>query len=213
MSMIAIPKLPVEFIEFGGCVTFETDKPELVSWVASNGLDSVVAKFSDGGHPCWLEVSIESWDEKKKIHLHVETSRVKPKHASDNDLRDAKDLVAIVSEFVEKIVSESPVIVSRARLSVPRVEIPEHGIIGRLLRFDQRSCGASFSVNGASLDIDDEVFTAMNFRENGDAVFVELWAESGIQFDSDFLIRLVELMQIGTDCYVFERSSREVTNA
>ncbi len=217
--MITLPKLPPDFAEFGGCVSFSSENQELIDWVKAHSIDHAVATFTERGEPRWLSVTLDAWecdvDETHgiTIHLHVETSRVRPSRADDVELRPAEGLVITISEFIEKAVAESPTIESRAQLIVPRADIPEHGIIGRLLRFHQRSCGASFTVDQVSLKIEDEVFSRLHFREEDDEVRVNLWAETEVVFENDYLVKIVELMRIGVDCYVFERSSREVTNA
>ncbi len=212
MPNINLPRLPSEFDEFGGCVTVETTNASLVQWVRANSRERAVARFSDGGEPRWLVVTLEAWDD-QTAHLHVETTRQKPR-VPDEGLSKADDLVVLISSFVEKSSSESPVICSLVRLPVPRAEIPPYGTIGKLLGFTRKAYGASLSLNSARLDIDDDVFTklAFNYLEEDEIVYVELRARTAVLFDSDYLVRLVALMQIGADCFVFERSSREVSS-
>lgn len=210
MFPLDLPQLPPDFEQFGVCVTVESSDKQFVSWVRENAIDNEYDEFRSGGDSWWLEVTLETWDDSTS-HLHVEAMREMPRGGKR---RSVLELSALISGFIEKASKESLLINSRARIPVLRSDIPEHGMLAELLRYSRKSCGSAFSLRGATLDIEDDVFTKLsfNYRKRDDTLFVELWAQCGIEFATDYLVRIVELMRLGADCFVFERVSREASH-
>lgn len=212
MIDLVLPKLPDGFAQFGVCAIIEAHDEKVVRWVRKHSLDDAVAEFRDqDGEQRWLEVNIDTRDD-ESVHLHVEISREKLK--SKDKPRNIEELVKSITSFLDKVGGER-VVMSRARIPVHRSEIPANGTIGRLLSFSSESCGAKFSVQGASLDIEDDAFSRLtfNYREKDQKVYVELWAISMVDFDREYLACLAELMETGAECYVYERITREPSHA
>jgi hypothetical protein len=185
--------------------------PEGVEWVRSNTLEHVIAPYeTEAGETAWMEATLELFDEDETIHFHVEFSIEKPDTDDVVEL-PAPDIVKKITTFLSQGSEQEGFAQSHAVIEVPRKEIPENGLVAKLLNFHQQSCGAKLSLAGATLTMDDEAFTKMKFaqRNESDDICVELWAEGFAEIDEGLISSFFDLLSTGFDCFAFERLSRE----
>lgn len=176
-----------------------------------------VAKDDGDDEVRWVETSLHICaEDDNSIHLHIDVYRNDPRKSKgkakkwDGVAKPIAEFLKLAKEAVEKE-GEEVYCQSRARFRVARRDIPEYGMIAGLLNFQKTSCSKSFSLTGAVLEIEDDVFDLLRFRydEDKEVVFVELWASGPVDLNGEYLARFAELMEVGAEYFVLEGSERE----
>ena len=212
MPKISIPSLPPDIRQFGSCIIFDEEIEELMVWVQSHQKRSV-SHFQEDGEDRWLSLALDACDDEDHVHFHVEIARIDLRNSKDEQLCDHNELLTLIDDFLEQAAEIEAVAQMRGRFRIARRDIPENGIIGSLLSFKKKSCGAPFALKGAKLEVDHEWFTTLDFNydDESEEVRAQLWGIAGMELDHEYLKELLEIMATGADCFIFERVSKEAS--
>jgi hypothetical protein len=210
MGRLTIPQLSKGRPHFCFCMMAEP-WDEAVDWLQKNGeWDRVTTSYqAESGETIWVEAILEFFDNEHTLHFHLEFFAGEPEERG-TEIPFA-DMVKGLEEFVGLSQDNEGFVQSHAKICVDRSSIPEHGLVAKLLHFNQSSCGAKFSLAGATLRMEDAAFTKMTFQQNDEAdeLSIELWAEGFSVIDNTILSSFFDLLATGFDCFAFERLSRE----
>ena len=222
MNRLVIPTLQPELRQIGTCVQFQTASSELLAWIEAHQCHETVSQFQlDGGEEAWLELTLgkhpegeEEDEEDTMAHFHIEVYRGECP-VDIEELGNFDDSMALISEFIQMTQKEDASTMSRAILGVERKDLPEKGMVAKLLDFHKTACGSRFSLCAATLDIEDDWFDKLDieYDEDEDEVNLRLFAFATLKLDLDYFKRMCELMAVGVDCFVFENASREQIHA
>lgn len=213
MSQLVLPTFSPRWQHFCLCVMIEP-WDGVAEWFEKNGLDKASAEFHDADGKRWFVEAILEMYAQDAVHLHIELCEGDTTDDSATQV-ELSSILQSLNEFIGMAAAQEGFAIAHGRLVVPRTEIPEHGLIGKLLNASHQSCGAAMALSGATFNMDDDAFTKMSFSHDAESeeVTVELWAEGFAEVDEELLSSFVELISTGTDCFVFERVSREQANA
>lgn len=208
-SPVTIPKLPPLLIQSGSCIVFQTSDDTLLAWARANE-GNLRANNGSGDDALWVDLNVNAWHD-NRVHFHIERGR-----AEFSDIqaerRSFTEVEQKIAEFIELADGNPLCIKSRAVLCVRRSELPEVGIICRLLRTTGTACGVPLSLSGGYLDVDDSLFTKITFstQEEAGAVHVTLDYRSEDILEGGFLPNADDIAKTGADCFIFERITPEV---
>jgi len=220
MLDVTLPELPARFDVFGGCVITKARNPDFLEWVRENTHDSTFILWRDEPDDrLWLALDLEEWED-SKVHLHVEVSCLEPKTALKEGF-SGDDFVKAITKCAEFIAQEQQsdddnvFVQARAQLSIRRADLPSDGMISTVLGVTGESCGSLTRVTAATIRVEDDAIRRIEVKydEDADSVMAQLWAICQVEIDDDYLATLAELMEVGAECFVYERSSSEMSNA
>lgn len=212
-SPVIIPHLLVPLIQSGSCIAFDPGEGRILDWSRHN--EGVFRALRDDGgeDKLWVDLAVDV-SGKGRVHFHIERGR---KEFSDveADRCGFDDVVKKITDFVELVADRSFCIRTRAVLATRESEIPETGMICRLLRTEGSACGVPLSLTGGYIELGDDLYSKISFnKEKGsDVVFVAMNYQSEDCLGSDFLMEADALAITGAECFVFERVMPEVTHA
>ncbi|HUY88878.1 MAG TPA: hypothetical protein VMV10_09105 [Pirellulales bacterium] len=191
----------------------KTTDATILEWARANECSVVGLDDSHGPPPIWVEVAIDLWDE-QTIHFHIERYRSNQSNEWST-LCDFQVVVKKITEFIA-LASERPLCIkTKGRMTVQNADLPERGLIARLLRTSDMACGVPISLTGGFLDVDNDLFTRIYFRQTAkkDAVNIEIDFQTEDRFGLDFLSKADEILKLGANCFIFERIVSEASNA
>ncbi|MCH8216356.1 MAG: hypothetical protein IH892_06245, partial [Planctomycetes bacterium] len=158
--------------------------------------------FPEGA--AWLRLLLDLEDGKPG-HFHFDIGR-------DSVYGEQKSLEIVdineVHKLVDRFAGLDVRIALSAEYSIPLNQLPERGMISTLLGVETESCGVNLSVDGASMSIEDDVFTRIRwfYNKNKKCIEANLEAQTESEIDDEYLEDAVELMRVGLECFIFETS-------
>lgn len=199
---ISLPAFEDDFLnELMVCATFHTDSPSQLKSDESVRLQS---KYTISEGTAWLRILLDSEDGTHG-HLHFDIGR----DSVYDELQSLETVdVSEVHKLVERFTDQAVDMVLSAEYSIPLDQLPARGMIRTLFEVGTESCGAYLSVDGASMSIDDDLFTKIRwyYNEKKDCIEVTLVARKESVIDDKYLEDVVELMRNGVECFIFETS-------
>ena len=148
-------------------------------------------------------------DAGKHFHLHINVCKKDSAslHGSPTQL-DIDSLKAIFNPLQGQLLAAY----IDGNFSIPRSDLPRHGMIATLLGLSTRSCGSEMEVRGATFAMYGDTFTDLNWKHNEkeDCVYGYLAGDIDIPLDDDLLTNINSLLHDGIYCFVLERNESDV---
>ncbi len=159
-----------------------------------------------------------SWVRLRVVKVRSRTVRIDVHLARESYFKGApprtgdsiEEVQAAIEEVVENIGGFKTARVVDGEFDIPRVMLPERGIISAAFGIAMSTGGAELTFTGATMSVSAEPFTELEWKVSSDLesvdVMISAFEEAAIE--NDFLERAVRTVQDGFDRFVLEKTRR-----